>query len=293
MELEVNLTEKVQRLLASERPTELGETLARAQETHAEMEDALRREASWWYSLWADCRDWARGLAGEPPHRRTPEELFGSQLRNLRHLGLRLEQQAAESEALHADIASYAQDARSALERDCHLYRSQRGELATLVAEAGETPTAAQLREAKSLTGQQSLAGQRILFRHRELGLLDEYERMLASAAHHAASVGQQAAMVNDHLQHVRRLYGSLGSQSESLAALTDATGLLGAYLGQLNRAVSGRALELSERLPHPASFPDVASEGLSELRSRLHVQEYSHHAEIEDLVAQVLADAE
>ena len=273
---------------------DLNDSLEDIADVHALINDALRKEYSPVYAAFAQVRDVIGQVFGRETNPYSPEELFERQLRNLRRLNTRLSRYGSSTEESLHSLTTYQEETRAALVSDCQDYRTLHQGLRMIAEQYEEQPQVlgGKGREVRELLSRQSLLGQRIVFRHREMDLLTKYEEVMSGAAHFSTLVCQNVSLVVEHVEQTKQLYHQFGSQFFTVQDLMSATELLGDYLNQLNSTVAENALSLSQQAStayHAGAFPQVVGAALDGTIGQLRDAEFRHHQDIEQLVATIL----
>lgn len=295
------LSSKVHRILSQHsgaRSEHLGDfdlncSLEDIAEVHALINDALRRECSPFYAAFAGLRDSIARILGKDTGPYSADELFERQLRNLRRLNSKLSQYGKATEGSLDSLTAYQEETQAALVSDCQDYRTINQALKTIAERYEEQPQAIRKgREVRELLSRQSLLGQRIVFRHKEMDLLGKYEEVMSGATHFSKLVCQNVHLVVEHVEQTKQLYHQFGSQLLTVQDLMAATELLGEYLNQLNSTVTENALSLSQQAGaayHSGAFPQAVGASFDADIGALREAEFRHHQEIEQLVAGIL----
>jgi len=273
---------------------DIGSSLDEIAEVHELINETLRRECSPVYSFIAELRDSVASFLGKERPMYSAEQLFDRQLRNLRQLRGRLESYEQDAEESLESLAGYATETSDSLVEECRAYRVVRGELSSLAEryQEEEKVTPDVKRDVRQLASRQTLLGQRILFRYRELELLERYEELLSSAAHFSKLVSQNVALVVGHVGQTKQIYNHFGNQLLTVQDMMSATELLGEYLNQLNTSVTESAFALSQQAGsayHTGAFPQLIGAPIDAEIGRLRDAEFRHHQQIEELVSSIL----
>lgn len=298
------LSSKVHRILSqhsSARSEHFGDfdlngSLEDIAEVHTLINDGLRREYSPFYAAFAELRDAVGRMFGRDAGQHSTDELFERQLKNLRRLNSKLSRYGKTTEESLNSLTAYQEETQASLVSDCQNYHTINQGLKKIAEHYEMQPQAiGKGREVRELLSRQSLLGQRIVFRHKEVALLDKYEEVMSGASHFSKLVCQNVHLVVEHVEQTKQLYQQFGNQLFTVQDLMSATELLGEYLNQLNQSVTENALSLSQQAGaayHAGAFPQVVGSSFDADIGQLRDAEFRHHQEIEQLVASILDDA-